>query len=351
MTEASIQGHGSAKRLLAHTPFSSVSHCPSRTPRFTNASVSRRLVASTRASRKQPEEEEHDYAGLLKKTWKIFSLSPLYKFKPSKVCLTKYERSLDVAFSQVKTQGWSTETFGNEKTFFSLYEGLNFNHNDAQAVQIQVVEKSDSGGQGSIVLNALLICVDLDGSPVPDHLSNSFTYYPVILISGNKARTDVLLNWLEQHFDCQTSHVCFSNNDLRWMLGMWSSQAVAMKAFPVLLQYSLADLCDGISTIDCKFEAAFCSELWERLNGSAFSREAVNEAEVNKFVTALEEHLEYTMHIMFSKLCLSEVGTSVAYVSSQGKLKLFSNSGVFPALHLICEIVKDRFQDIHYTLT
>ncbi|BFZ19847.1 hypothetical protein BsWGS_22886 [Bradybaena similaris] len=346
-TEASAAGLESADRLPAYTPCSSVSRCPSRTPRFTNPALSRRLVASTR--QESEEEEEQDYAGLLKKTWKIYSLSPLYKFNSSKACLTKYGRSLDVAF-QITTRGWNTEASGNEKSSFSIYEGLNFHHNDAEAVQIQVVEKSGSGVT-SIVLNAFLICVDLDSSPVPEHLLSTFTYFPVALISGNKARTDVLLNWLEQHFDCQTSPVSFSNNDLRWMLAMWSSQAVARKAFPVLLQYSLADVCDGISTINCKFEAEFCTELWERLHGSVSSREAVSMSEVDQFVSALEEHLEYTMHIVFSKLCLSEVGTSVAYVSRQGKLKLFSNSGVFAALHLICEIVKDRFQEISCVLT
>uniref|UniRef100_A0A0B6Y0L1 Centromere protein L n=1 Tax=Arion vulgaris TaxID=1028688 RepID=A0A0B6Y0L1_9EUPU len=347
MNDLLKSGHRSNKSLQMHTPYSSTP----RTRCFPKTPLSRRLTASARAARHESDGEVHDYEGLVMKTWKVYSLSPLYKFQSTKTSLTKYARSLDFALSQDKLRDMYSENSGHEKSAFSIYEGLNFKDQDAKAIQIQVSVKNESGNGANTVFNALMICVDLDTSPVPEYLAKHFTYYPVILVSGNKSRTDIILTWLEQHFDCRSASVQFSNRDLRWFLATGSSQSVSRKSCPVVLQYSLSDVCDGISTVDCKFDAEFCKELWDRLNGGSSSRQMINESEVTQYVTALEEHLECTMHILFSKLSLSEVGTSMAYVSSQGKLKLFSNLGVFPALHMVCEIVKDGFQDIVYPLS
>ncbi|XP_005102063.1 centromere protein L [Aplysia californica] len=315
-------------------------HTPARklgldTPR------SHRLVASTRKFGKQGDDSLN-FEGLLKKSWKLFSLSPLYNFKRGDAVFKKYSRSLDAAFSQSNLNPAENSPV---RSYFSVYPGLSTHENDPEAVRIQVVEKNKSGSGDTIVLTAVLMCVDVDHSPVSEDLSSHFVYYPVVLMCGNKGRSETLLLWLERHFDCHAAPLGFHDNDMRWMLAMWSSQGQPAKTLPVLMQYSLKNIAEdlGISTIDCKLDSNFCKDLWERLHGDASSREEMDESQVNTFVEALESHLEYIMSIYFSKMSLSEVGTPVAYVSNLGKLKLLSASGVYLALHLICEISVERF--------
>ncbi|XP_059140333.1 centromere protein L-like isoform X2 [Physella acuta] len=343
MTETPI-GSGRenrAQRVHIHTPYSGRFHTPGRRQIYTQTPRSRRLVASTRV----PEDDttQVGFQALLKKTWKLYSLSPLYKFQHKDAMLKKYGRSLETAFVQEQSRRGDE---GREKCYFSIYKGLKFQNNEPEAIHIQVFETNN---KGRTVLNALLICADVDNKPAD--MPASFTYFPVIMVSGNSVRSTVLLHWLQSHFDCQSSPLMFSANDLRWMLACWSAQAVSAKAHPVLLQYSVPQSCEDISTISCRFDAGFCKELWERMHGLPVEREAMNEQEVNRFVESLEAHLEYTMHIVFSKLRLSEVGTSLAYISSQGKIKLFSSDGLIMVLHLICDIANEKFQEVLGTQT
>ncbi|KAH9509541.1 hypothetical protein Btru_046120 [Bulinus truncatus] len=342
MAETPLTSDVDRSRMLhVYTPFSE---------RFTPGTVqsqakkSRKLIAPITVN--EESVEYHDYAGILKKTWRLYSMSPLYNFKSNHLTFKKYARSLDAALAGERCS-FADSSEGLETSSFSIYKGLKFSASDPEAVQIQIVGKKSADGQKSnTVLNALMICVDVEHQPVPAAIGAHFTYYPVVMVMGNKLRSSVLLNWLERHFDCHTSPFLLSSNDLRWLLACCSTKDIGPKAVPVLLQYSLQNLCEGISTIDCTFESSFCKALWERIHNSSTPPTSVEQDDVDRFVEALESHLEYTMHIVFSKLSLSEVGTPLAYVSSQGKIKLFTSEGIFLALHLLCSVANDRFMEL-----
>ncbi|KAK6983551.1 centromere protein L [Biomphalaria glabrata] len=336
-----------SKILHVYTPFSARRRTPGTAP-YSQRQKNRKLTAPSNESFESVEI--FDYSGLLKKTWRLYSLSPLYNFKVNAQSFKKYARSLDASLTEDKCS-FASSNGGSERSSFTVYKGLKFNADDPEAVQIQVTEKRNGGGS-TIVLNALMFCVDIGDHPVPAAHKAHFTYYPVIMITGNKLRSNVVLNWLERHFDCHTSPLTFSNNDLRWILACCSTRDAGHKAAPVLLQYTLQNVCEGIKTIDCRFESTFCRELWQRIqNTSLSSLTTLKEDDVETFVGALESHLEYTMHIVFSKLTLSEVGTPIAYVSSQGKIKLFQSEDIYLPLHLVSSIANDKLTQFSLTQT
>lgn len=310
-----------------------------------------RLLPSTQKFGTDQNGHDVSFEDILKKQWKVYSLSPLYNFKTKPVLFKKYSRSLDAAFSQSQNAHIGEDKTGSMESKFSVHPGLSAHEKDPEAIKIEIVEKLN-GTHRKSALSALMMCVDNDftNHPVkPEHLEH-FTYYPVLLINGNKKRTDTFITWLEMHFDCHVSPLTFNNNNLRVMLAMWSHD-VSSKS-PVLMQYSLKSLSEdigediGISTIDCTFDSSFCKSFWERLNPKISTAECMDSTQVNTFLEGLETDLQYRMSICFSKLNLSEVGTPLAYVSSTGKLKLLSYSGVFKVLCIICKISKDRFCSI-----
>jgi len=285
----------------------------------------------------------------VKKQWKLHSLSPLYNFKLTDALFKKYGRSLDAAFSQ--TNAGPGEDNASVKSHFSVYSGVNVHEDDPPAVRIQVFEKNAEGGEGKEVLTALLLSVDIDHAqhPITERLQGHFLYYPVLMVCGTVGRAEALFTWMERHFDCHVVPLSFSNTDMRWMLANWCSRRELSSApHPVMLQYSLKELAPdmGIHYIDCKIDSKTCAQLWERLFGDSTTRKNMDESVTDMFMKAVEQHLEYTMSIYFSKLGLSEIGTSLAYISSLGKLKILSNAGVYQVLHLICIISQLRFHSI-----
>ncbi|GFO47336.1 centromere protein l [Plakobranchus ocellatus] len=307
--------------------------------------LSRRLIPKLRTA-SMSADDEHQFEGLLKKQWRTYSLSPLFNFKPHRAVLVKYERSLDAALSQAQSTSADILNSGAEKSHFSFYNGLKFNSDDPAALRIQVWEKNATGHESKIVLEAFLLCVELSMSPIPAELKAYFTYYPVVLVAGNKSKTTVLFDWLEHHFDCRSDLLTLTDADLRHLLAHCSAFMSGNKSPPVLMQYSLEDKCEGIQYINCKLEAHYCKQLWERLFSSPSTKRELFQSDVDSFVDHLEQLLEHLMSIVFKKLSLSEVGTSAAYISHAGKIKLFSSSVVYTALHVLCDIANDRYLEM-----
>ncbi|GFR74642.1 centromere protein L [Elysia marginata] len=307
---------------------------------------SRRLLPSTRR-KSVSSSQESGFEGLLKKQWRIYTLSPLYNFKRHRTALIRCERSLDAALSQAQSTSSDPLNSRPEKSSFSFYEDLKFHPDDPPGLRIQVHARNGPGEVANLVMEAFLVCVEPSASPIPEQLQNRFTFYPVALISGNKARSAVLLEWLEKHFDCHSDVLTLSDNDLKFMLVLSSAFMTDMKGPPVLLQYSLEDVCEGIGSINCKLDTDYCKQLWERLFSTSIAeKEEIFKDEVHLFMDHLEELLEHLMRIFFKKLTLSEVGTSAAYVSHLGKIKIFSPSAVYMALHHLCETANSRFLEL-----
>ena len=323
--------------------FSRVRKSQQRTQRQTP--TSHRLLPSTPKfgidrSHSSKQEVKVSFTDIIRKQWKVFSLSPLFNFKNKPVLLKKYSRSLDAAFLQSHT---GSNSF---RSTFSVYPGLSVHNKDPEAIKIDIVQKL-SETEEKVVLSALMMCVDIDYTdhPVSPDSRTNFTYYPVLLISGNISRTDTFITWLEMHFDCHASPMIFNNNNLKCMLAMWS-HVKGSESLPVLMQYSLKNDNIGIGTIDCKIDSMFCKQYWQRFHSDISKEETIDESLMNAFIQSLETDLQYRMSICFSKLNLSEIGTPVAYVSGSGKLKLLSQMHVYLALHLICVISSNRFLSI-----
>lgn len=322
--------------------------CTPRHYKIPSTPASRRLLPSSRRRNVSfcPTQEEPGFEGLLKKQWRIHTLSPMYNFKSHRSALIKCERSLDAALSQAQSSSADPLNSQPEKSNFSIYEDLKFHPDDPPALRIQVHARGKHN-MTNLVMEAFLVCVELSASPIPKELQDHFTYYPVVLIAGNKTRSTVLLEWLERHFDCRSDILTLSDSDLKYMLVLSSAFISGTKCPPVLLQYSLENVCDGISCINCKLEADYCKQLWQRLySSSAEEKEEISKNEVDLYMDHVEELLEHLMSIFFKKLNLSEVGTSAAYVSHLGKIKVFSPSAVYTVLHHLCETANNRFMEL-----
>ncbi|RUS79450.1 hypothetical protein EGW08_012791, partial [Elysia chlorotica] len=137
---ASVEGQS---RTLKN--FSSKKEYPLSTPKSRNKHPttpgSRRLLPSKmRAGISSTQKPE--FEGLLKKGWRIYTLSPLYNFKGQRSVLIKCERSLDAALSQAQSTSADPLKSGSQRSSFSFYDDLKFHPDDPPALRIQVHERS-----------------------------------------------------------------------------------------------------------------------------------------------------------------------------------------------------------------
>lgn len=243
---------------------------------------------------------------------------------------------------QDKNKGIVVDNSNGKQCILSIYEGLQVNAVDPEAVQILVTNKNGNGKTtGSPVLTAVLCGVDLDSNPC-SVLQKQFIYYPIMLVKATVGLTSLLSLWLERHFDCRVSPFRPTSMDLAWMVSLWSGRLPGKKSKPVELLYTVPE-CEGLSRITYTIDANDCKVLWDSIHTTE-SDDFTGE-EVGAFLKSLEEHFYECFKVKLWKMELTRIGTAVAVVGD-GRLKIFSAEDAWHVLRFLSELALEQFQTL-----
>ncbi|KAK7474993.1 hypothetical protein BaRGS_00033740, partial [Batillaria attramentaria] len=299
--------------------------------------------------------------GLTNKTWQVFHLSPLYGFSTQPQSLKQYGRSLASYLLQDRNKDVVADNGNGKQCALSIYEGVQVNAADPEAVQILVTNKTANGrGAGQVVLTAILCGVDLDSDPCSG-LKKHFVYYPIMLVKATVALTSLLSSWLEQFWQVSIDLDVIVSIDLDVIVSIDLGVIVSIdldvivsidldvivsidldrKSKPVELLYTVPAECEGVSRITYTIDANDCKVLWDSIHTTE-SEEFTGE-EVGAFIKSLEEHFYECFKVKLWKMELSRVGTAVAYIGD-GKLKIFSAEDAWQVLRFMSELALEQFQ-------
>lgn len=312
-------------------------------PRKTQQASAKKPVA-----KKSEENVSHSQiVEMLNKTWKAHKLSPLHRFSYNVKDLKSYGRQLA---SYITADSRKGEPLSPEdipyKTTFSVLRGIKQTDNDEEAVRISLKGENDKE-----ILVAVLCSVNIDTSYVSRPELREFTALPLLLVKGSATLTKCLTSWIQVQFDSKVSKLALSSLSLSWMLAMWSGfhAAESRTKRPIRLVYTLPKDIVGLGRIIYDIDAADCLQLWQCVHppeNSESSEITFLEEEMTHFVKSLEQHFYSCMKIKLGKLHLSQIGTSAAFVDSDGRIKLYTLSHCLKILAHLTQLSAEQILDI-----
>lgn len=270
----------------------------------------------------QTKDLFHDIVG---KTLRVFQASPLYKFDFSNVKnfaeqLSKFlqletEKQLFVeANGEFKDQKYKTDIF--------VFKEISGEETKLSAVKITVEnftsKPTQAKSNSTAVLTAMFCFVGKEEAEDP-RFQDHFTCLPVCLIKGPVDLARSMICWFEQKFDCRITPMTFSSMELGWYFSLWAGMSSPGKSVPIELSYDASNV-NGLSRILFSIEQKDAKELWGNIHSSGSL--IFTEEESITFLKALESHFYHHFRINLEGLPVTRVRTAIAYIASEGKLKI-----------------------------
>ncbi|ELT96885.1 hypothetical protein CAPTEDRAFT_224521 [Capitella teleta] len=317
-----------------------------KTPASRNLRTPRNIVSSK--PRKKRGRLSHDlplrHFELLNKTWRLYRVSPMFKFKTECMKLRHYSVHLASHIKAEVAKGLAVDAQVEtaDAAQFSLFSGLKIQPDESEAVEITLKQKPSRGSgekEPRVVLTAILCCV---GAPSEDlrKVHSDFTQLPLMLVKGPVTLTSYLTQFLELQFDCHVSPVVFSTCDLSWMLAMWAGFSSKTGNRKVQLSYSVPASIQGLDNISMEINSDDCLRMWKYIHDE--NDESFHASEVVCLIKSLEEHFVHHFGINLAAMNLYTVGTASAFVGAEGKLKVFSVSHLPQVLSHITKLMLEK---------
>ena len=190
------------------------------------------------------------------------------------------------------------------------------------AVKLTVTLRSKNGRSKQSLTPVLsaLICsvgnVAIKDAKLRDHFSS----LPVCLLKGPAILATSLIAWIEVRFDCRVTQMTFSSMDLGWFFSLWAGlPSPRNKPIPVELWYDLSSV-KGLSRILFSIDEKNAREIWEEIHSK--NTLVYTEEESIAFMKTLESHFYHHFKIQLAGLPLIRIRTSVAYIGSEGRMKI-----------------------------
>ncbi|KAL4234736.1 hypothetical protein ACF0H5_006378 [Mactra antiquata] len=268
------------------------------------------------------EVEQHNIKELVGKVWHVFNLTPLYNFKENKSDLQHYSRTLSSHIAAECKRGVFVDTSEPGDATVALFSGLDVAADDHKAVLIEIRGKARNKNEDKVISQAVLFSTDLEYNPLKAEIKEEFTYFACMLIRGPESVSQTLQNWIEVQFDCKVVKQTFTSHELAFMAAMFTGFSEVHK--PLELVYKVPKEIEGLSHIDYSTNASDCVRLWNKIRGT--DSEIFTTEEANKFITGLESHFFEIYSIKLNAMQLLTIGTSIAFVGQDGRLKVHAKS-------------------------
>nr|XP_022345678.1 centromere protein L-like [Crassostrea virginica] len=303
----------------------------------------RKAVPTKSKNGSDSSADSADLKGFIDKTWRVYKLSPLYKFSTAPKDLKRYGQLLSSCVEAANQKITIVESNASGKAFFCVQKELQNSKDDPAAIQILIKGRKATANTDSILLTATLCGVEMEDNLLNPEVKEHFTYYPILLVKSTVALTDVLITWLQRHFDCKISPLIFPPVHLAWMIAMWSGGLANSKRKnkPVELVYQVPSECEGIKKITYSIEADDCLRVWNSIHDSR--EDIFTEEEMTTFIASMEEHFYSLFRIKLNAMQLSCVGTALCYIGREGLLKIYSAEHVICILRHLTELSVEHF--------
>jgi len=321
------------------------------TPYRIKTPASRRLKSRQRTPGLRNDPKEHDpehWTAFTKHTFQAYKVTPLHEFNYSIKHLKYYGRML-AAFMKAEASKGVGISVGEsaDDAYFSIKKGIKTSEDDAECIQIilQSKPKSKAGTATSeekvMVLTAYLCSVNIDSGFLP-RPEGRFTTLPLLLIKGTVSLSRLLCNWLERQFDCSTSILKLSPHQLSWMVAMWSGTVPKLSSHPVQLHYATPkQMKPALKKITMTIDAQDCKQIWKRIHTDSNEND-FKEEEVTTFIKSIERHFHHLFGIHLSRFHLERIGTAIALIGINGKVKMYSPLHAINVLDHLTELCAEQ---------
>lgn len=309
---------------------------------YTKTPKSRKLKGKHLEKRVSSESQEADDIPLKKfvnKTWYVYQVTPLYRFKQDKASLKRYSRHLSSYLQSEAQKGIGVSGIEDDlgaRALFQILPGLVDETGNAEGIEITVSQKENGRNGNKVTLTAILSSVGCRELTEMEGLPNDFERFPVLLAKGLVAPMRQTIVWLESQFDCRIRRMSFNPMLLSWMVAMWTGLYSEPMLKPVELRYTVPATLQGLSYITMTIQQEDACKLWKSIHNGD-TEEVLNE-EVAEFLQALETHFFHHFKIHLSAMTLNRIATPLAFVGKEGRLKILMTKGVRTVLYHLTEL-------------
>lgn len=294
-----------------------------------NSLLRSRQQQTDKSSRANAGELESTWKGLVNKTWHIHKVSPLHLFSFEPSSLKSYSKLLSAHLEAVtsNTAVDVEDNVGNVK--------IQANKNKDLLEIIFSKKQKNGNGPGKILLTAILFSAknDLDA----DDLHQSFTLLPLMLIKGSSRLIGHLINWWQITFDSCITPFLMSPLQLIWLTTMFAGITTGPRSKPVEFVYKVPEEVKGLTTITYSINAHDCQRVWQSICDNKNQEDVCTPEQVVSFISAWDEHFYHHFGVHLQAMQLLTVGTSVLYVSNDGRVKIFSQEHTHQVLVYLAE--------------
>ncbi|KAL1919640.1 uncharacterized protein VTP21DRAFT_1571 [Calcarisporiella thermophila] len=160
--------------------------------------------------------------------------------------------------------------------------------------------------------------------------ASQFSPYPVLLLKAPQWLTNLISEWFQTKFDCRICKFRLQPFELMEMAEQWAQWQLKDRvrdgnripgrkylARPLELTYALGDITE-LKTITLTITLEDAKQIYEKVQ--RLSRRSDQDITL---IQGVESHFLHHSNIHLSRLSLVRLGTNVAYVASEGKIKLF----------------------------
>lgn len=286
--------------------------------------VSERSSSSVSMTGRNDQPAKDAVQEIVGKTLRVYQTSPLFKF--DRTALKTYGEQLSAHLQLETEKQLAIEESGElkDKTFktnISVFKDLSPEGSKFSAVKVIVhslnISKPTQTKSIPPILATVFCSVGDEGDDT--RLQDHFTCLPICLINGPVILARSLIVWFETKFDCRITPMTFSSVDLGWYFSLWAGMTSPGKPTPIELCYDASSV-NGLSRILFSIDGKDAKDLWKSCHNS--SSLIFTEEEATTFLNALQTHFYHHFRINLEGLPLTRVRTAIAYIASEGKLKI-----------------------------
>ncbi len=279
--------------------------------------------------RRNNDKTEDISSRIVNRTWRVYRVSPLYCFKTDAKSLKVYEKRLN-NFLAVETCGAAeVQSRVKKKALFTKLEG---DADGDYGVEIKIMTNEGKQDAAKEELVAILCCEGSNGNT--NILNGDLTSLPVCLIKSPVSLKDSFLQWLENQFGCRACPLLFSPTDLAWMVSLCAG--IGEPTTSVELTYSVPAVIPELDTIYFKMDAKDARRIWNLVHNP--KQPYFTNDEAVRVLKSMETHFYHHFKIHLSQMQLTTVGTSVACIGQEGRLKILQEPYVCYILQQLSQL-------------
>ncbi|MBN3326307.1 CENPL protein, partial [Atractosteus spatula] len=303
------RSHGTGLTMRGYTPHHKVA----------SMKISKNAQVLKRDLREKVDPEQISL--LMKKEWKLFYVTPLYKFKHTQ--LKTYSKQLSAFIASEKQKGRAVEV-GPEtgfKVVFSIIFGLTETEEDTELVFIQIHSKPSFAAEGAsdvVIWSGWLACIN-GNTEYLRAIPADFVCLPLFCASGAGSLTSLVKSWFETTFDCNFGQLRISPSNLHRLATMWTGCHPTVNIRYLKLSWTLPT-CPPLD-ISYTVNPGDVSDLWSRI---CQGKDQVSSEVAKQFFQCLESHFFRHFRIHLSAGELTKVSTALGSAYRDGKIQVLS---------------------------